>query len=301
MPEFPLEMASFVAVVEEDGFSRAAERMGLSPSAVSKQVSRLEDRLGARLLNRTTRRIGLTEEGEAFYQRSIRILADIEEAERAVTDHLEAPRGTLRVSASISFGQRQLVPLLPGLMARYPELRIDLVLTDSMVDLVEEGIDVAIRVAAPRDSSLIARRIAVDRRLVCASPSYLADQGRPRTPADLAGHNCLIYGTVSNADWRFDGPAGRETVRVASNFEANSGEAVRDLALAGVGIARLATFLVGDDIAAGRLERLLADYHEPQENVIHAVYPSRRHLSPKVRAFVDTLVEEMGDENTAPA
>ena len=287
------EMNVFVAAVDAGGFSAAARLLDLTPSAVSKQISRLEERLGARLLNRSTRRISLTDAGREFYERSRAILADIDEAERAIGSVSEEPRGTLRVTASISFGQRQIVPLVPEFSARYPGIRVDVQFSDRMVDIVEEGIDVAVRVSAPASSALIARQLAPDRRIVCASPDYLRKHGTPDNPEDLAGHNALIYSTVYSDTWRFDGLTGARAVRVRSSFSANSGEAIRDMALGGHGVARLATFLVGPDIAAGRLVELLADWRDPQENIIHAVYPSRRLVPPATRAFVDFLVEKM--------
>lgn len=288
-----VEMSVFVAAVDAGNFSAAARLLGITPSAVSKQISRLETRLGARLLNRSTRRTSLTDVGREFYERSRTILADIDDAERAVGNASDEPRGTLRVTASISFGQRQIVPLVPEFVSRFPDVRVDVMFSDRVIDVVEEGIDLAVRVSAPADSALIARRLVPDRRIVCATPDYLAAHGTPETPEDLASHNALVYSTVYSDTWRFDGPPGPAAVRVSSNFAANSGEAIRDLALRGAGIARLATFLVGPDITAGRLVELLPDWHDPQENIIHAVYPSRRLVPPATRAFVDFLVEKL--------
>lgn len=288
-----IEMTVFVAAVDAGNFSAAARILGITPSAVSKQISRLEARLGARLLNRSTRRISLTDVGREFYERSQAILSDIDSAERAVGDASDRPRGRLRVTASISFGQRQIVPLVPEFVARFPDVRVDVQFSDRLIDMVDEGIDVAVRVSAPADSALIARRLVPDRRVVCASPEYLRVHGTPVAPEDLAAHNALIYSTVYSDTWRFDGPAGSRAVKVASNFAANSGEAIRDLALGGLGIARLATFLVGPDLKAGRLVQLLPDWQDPQENIIHAVYPSRRLVPPSTRAFVDFLAEKM--------
>ena len=288
-----IEMNVFVAAVDAGGFSAAARLLDLTPSAVSKQISRLETRFGARLLNRSTRRISLTAAGREFYDRSRAILADIDEAERAVGQASAVPQGTLRVTASISFGQRQIVPLIPEFTARYPDVRVEVIFSDRMIDIIEDGVDVAVRVSAPTDSALIARQLVPDRRVVCASPDYLRAHGRPEVPEDLSRHNALIYSTVYSDTWRFDGPAGTRAVRVPSSFAANSGEAIRDMALAGHGIARLATFLVGPDIKAGRLVELLPDWRDPQENIIHAVFPSRRLVPPATRAFVDFLVEKM--------
>ena len=295
MPVAPssIEMSVFVAAVDAGGFSAAARQMDLTPSAVSKQVSRLETRLGARLLNRSTRRISLTAAGREFYDRARAILADIDEAERAVGEASAAPQGTLRVTASISFGQRQIVPLIPEFTARFPDVRVEVIFSDRMIDIVEDGVDVAVRVSAPSDSALIARRLVPDRRIVCAAPDYIRRHGAPATPDDLARHNALIYSTVYSDAWRFEGPSGTHTVRVSSSFAANSGEAIRDMALGGHGVARLATFLVGPDIKAGRLVELLPDWRDPQENIIHAVFPSRRLVPPATRAFVDYLVEKM--------
>lgn len=288
-----IEMNVFVAAVDAGGFSAAARLLDLTPSAVSKQISRLESRLGARLLNRSTRRISLTAAGREFYDRSRDILADIDEAERAVGQASAAPQGRLRVTASISFGQRQIVPLIPEFTGRFPDVRVEVIFSDRMIDIIEDGIDVAVRVSAPSDSALVARQLVPDRRVVCAAPDYAGDHGAPRTPEDLARHNALIYSTVYSDTWRFDGPGGTRAVRVPSNFAANSGEAIRDMALAGHGVARLATFLVGPDIKAGRLVELLPDWRDPQENIIHAVFPSRRLIPPATRAFVDFLVERM--------
>lgn len=288
-----VEMTVFVAAVDAGNFSAAARILGITPSAVSKQISRLEARLGARLLNRSTRRISLTDVGREFYERSQAILSDIDAAERAVGDASDRPRGRLRVTASISFGQRQIVPLVPEFVARFPDVRVDVLFSDRLLDMVDEGVDVAVRVSAPADSALIARRLVPDRRVVCASPEYLRAHGVPSEPADLAAHNALIYATVYSDTWSFDGPTGPRAVKVASNFAANSGEAIRDLALGGLGIARLATFLVGPDLKAGRLVQLLEDWQDPQENIIHAVYPSRRLVPPSTRAFVDFLAEKM--------
>ena len=287
------EMQVFARAVRVGSFSAAARELRLTPSAVSKKVSRLEDRLGARLLNRTTRRLGLTEVGEAYYARCQRILGDIEEAERAVTQLDSAPRGTLRVSASIAFGQRQIVPLVPEFLRRFSDLRVELTMTDHLIDLVEDGVDIAIRVSGPPDSALVARKLAPERRIICAAPTYLEQHGTPQTPADLTQHNCLSYSTLATNEWQFVSAKGVVSVAARGNFEANGGEAMREMALAGVGLVRLATFLIGPDIRAGRLMPLLTEYERPEDSAVYAVYPHRRHLSPKVRAFVDFLVEKM--------
>jgi len=287
----PGEMAAFVRVVEEGGFSAAGRTLGLTPSAVSKLIGRLEERLGARLLHRTTRRISLTHEGVAYYQRSVRILREIEEAEDAITQLHVAPRGTLRVNAAVAFATYQIVPLMPEFLERYPEVHLELTVTDRVVDLIEEGVDVAIRTGALIDSSLISRQLAEDHRLICGAPAYLDRHGMPQTPDDLADHNCLAW--IGNQgglnDWPFDGPDGPYTVTVSGNAEVNSGETLHEMALAGLGLARMAEFRVGADIAAGRLVPLLLHHHRAEPLPIHLVYPHRRHLLPKVRTFVDFL------------
>ncbi|HEM47189.1 MAG TPA: LysR family transcriptional regulator, partial [Alphaproteobacteria bacterium] len=253
----------------------------------------LEDRLGMRLLNRTTRQISLTEEGREFYERCVRVLAEIEEAEQWIVESRDSVRGTLRVSATVAFAKHHVLPLIPEFLERYPDLRVHLEVTDRFVDLVEEGVDVAIRFSEQIvDPSLVARRLAVNRRVVCAAPAYLERHGAPQTPEQLLEHNCLRLYTVSSFnEWEFQGAEGGGVLAVKGNFETNSADALYHAALAGVGIARLATFLVGPDLKAGRLVRLLPEY-EHQKSSILAVFPKRQHLSPKVRAFVDYLVEK---------
>lgn len=285
------EMAIFVRTVVDGSFSAAARSLKLTPSAVSKQISRLEDRLGARLLHRTTRSLNLTEEGRAFHARCVQILTEIDEAETAVTELHAAPRGTLRINATVAFMNHQVMPLLPEFLERYPEVHFDLFLTDRHIDLVEEGVDVAIRFGRLKESTLIARRLADSRRVICAAPNYIARHGVPTTPAELARHNCLTLSTRPEFNvWEF-GNAPQEHLHVGGNFEVNQADALYDACRAGIGLARLATYLVADDLKAGRLVPMLED--ELRESTsIYAVYPHRRHLSPKVRAFVDFLVDK---------
>ena len=283
------EMTMFARTVSEGSFSAAARALKLTPSAVSKQVSRLEDRLGARLLNRTTRRLSLTEEGRAFHARCEQILAEIEEAETAVTELHSAPRGTLRIAAAVAFFNHQVMPLLPEFLARYPEVRFDLVMTDREVDMVDERIDVAIRFGQMRESTLIARRLAVSRRVICAAPSYLERHGTPRTPADLVDHNCLTLSTRPEFNvWEF-GDRPEDRMRVDGNLEVSQADALYDACLAGIGLARVAGYLVEADLKAGRLVTVLEGQLR-EESTLYVAYPHRRHLSPKVRAFVDFLV-----------
>lgn len=288
------DMTAFVKVVECKSFTLAADRLGISKSVVSRRMSELENRLGVRLLNRTTRRLGLTEVGQAFYDRCVRILADVEEAEHAASKLHGAPRGTLKVNAPLSFGLQHLTPALTGFLECYPELRIDMDLNDRYVDLIEEGFDLAIRIGRLRDSSLIARRLAPSRQAVVASPAYFARHGRPASPEDLTAHNCLVYTNVPLAEqWQFRIDAEVRSVRVGGTLRVNNGEVLRDAAIAGLGLAILPTFICGADIAAGRLDVALQDCTVSQ-SAVHAVYPHSRHLSPKVRAFVDFLAARFG-------
>lgn len=283
-------MEVFVRVVQSGSFSEAARAMNLTPSAVSKQVSRLEDRLGARLVNRTTRRLGLTEEGTAFFERAQRILTDVQEAEQAVSHLQGQPRGTLKLNAPVVFGRMHIAPLIPGFLAQHPDMRIDFSVNDRYVDILEEGLDLVIRVGEMRDSSLIARRLGANKRVLVASEDYLTKYGRPKTPADLASHNCLIYlyRTTRN-NWHFEGPKGPEMVEVKGDVETNNAEVVLELVRAGHGIALLPTWLVGECLSKGYLAQVLADY-AASDSQIYAVYPPGRHLSPKVRSFLDYLV-----------
>ncbi len=288
-------MAVFARVVEAESFTVAAAQLGMSKSAVSKAIAALEDRLGARLLNRTTRRLALTEVGHAFYERCARVVAEAEEAELAVTRLQEVPRGTLRINAPVSFGALHLGPALTDFMRRYPDLRIEIEFTDRFVDLIEEGWDVAVRIATLPDSSLIARKLADAELIVCAAPSYWQRRGRPSVPQDLAGHDCITYAYQATPnEWPFAGADGqRFGVRVKGPLHSNNGDMAQRAALAGLAVAALPRFLCGPELAAGRLERVLAEWM-PRPPGIYALYPHNRHLSAKVRVFVDFLVERFG-------
>lgn len=289
-------MITFARVVETNSFSEAARRLDMSKSAVSKQVARLEDRLGVRLLNRTTRRISATEVGLALYERCARIAQEVEAAELAVTRHQEVPRGQLKINAPVSFGHLQVAPALPEFLDTYPDLSIDLTLNDRFVDLVDEGFDLAIRVARLQDSSLIARRLAPARRATVASPAYLDRHGRPRAPADLGGHRLLAYSYLAGPqEWRFtDSDGATQSIRLEARLLVNNGDAIRSACLAGGGIAVLPTFLIANDLAEGRLVRILPE-HDHEFGGIYAIWPHSRHLSPKVRVFVDFLAKRFGD------
>ena len=290
-------LVAFARVVEANGFTAAAGRLGLSKAAVSKQVARLEDRLGVRLLHRSTRRLHLTEAGRDFYERARRIMAEVEEAEHAASSQQESPRGLLRVNAPVSFGVSHLAPVLARFMRRWPELRVEMVLSDRLIDLIEEGFDLAVRVAALPDSSLVARRLCAARQVVCAAPAYLAEHGRPRAPRDLARHDCLIYSYLSTGDeWRFlDADGNPFGVRVAGRLRANNGDALRHAAVAGLGILYVPEFLVAAELASGTLRPVLEEWRTP-DGAVHAVYPPGRPVGAKLRVFVDFLVETLGAE-----
>ncbi|MGO9422397.1 LysR substrate-binding domain-containing protein [Roseiarcus sp.] len=290
-------LRAFVAVAEAQSFSNAARALRIAKSAVSRQVSDLETDLGARLLHRTTRSLSLTEAGRAYFERATRILADLDDANRAVGELQAAPRGRLRISAPMSFGFLHLMPALSDFMARYPDVVVDLAMNDRFVDLVNEGFDVAIRIASLPDSSLIARRLAPARRVICASPSYLSAHGAPRSPNDLKTHVCLFNSNLPSArEWRFVSPDGAPLpVTVNGRLSVNNGDALRVAALRGQGLANLPTFIVGADLQSGALATVL-DSFVAQDLSISAVYPHSRHLSPTVRALIDFLVERFGPE-----
>ena len=285
-------MAVFLAVVEEGDFSAAARRLRMTPSAVSKIIGRLEARLGVRLLQRSTRSISLTSEGSAYAESARRILGDIEDAEFAIQPGAE-PRGRLRVSLPSAFGHRLIVPMLPAFIERFPAIDLELDFSDAIVDLMNGDADVAIRVAAQSDSTLVTRRLASNRRVICAAPGYLERHGVPRTPDDLQRHVCLAITAHGRLNvWEFQDGNGRHAIRVRGSVEANSTEALRHLALAGIGIVRLSEILVGGDIRAGLLVPLLTDCNYAEAEPITVVYPHRRFLPPRVRVFVDFLAEQ---------
>ena len=292
-------MRVFAKVVEAGSFTGAAARLDISASMVSQHIKELEDRLRARLLNRTTRRVSLTETGRAYYARCIRLLADLEETELAASDMHAAPRGELRVNATPSFGVLHLAPAIADFIARYPEISIDLMLSNQMADLIAEGFDVAVRVEQLPDSSLIARHLAPCRFVVCGAPGYFERHGEPRTPADLTGHNCLSVGGPGVSYYRtWHLSAGDGTVlAVTANgtLRTNSGAALKSAALAGHGLVCLPTYLVGDALQSGQLVTVLDDYLAPPLP-LRALYPHSRHLSAKVRAFVDFLAARFGGE-----
>lgn len=283
------EIAAFVATVQRGSQSAAARELGVTPAMVGRYIRALEDRLGARLLNRTTATQSLTEAGAAFHARAGALLEQLEAAEHAAADRQAEPRGVLRVNAPMAFGVRHLAAAVAGFTALHPALRVELVLNDRVVDLVDGGFDVALRIARMLDSSLVARRLAVCRLVACAAPAYLALRPAPARPEELGAHDCLLYAYGSNGNtWRFQRGAEIVEVAVQGRLTANNGEALHEAALAGAGIIMSPSFISGPAIQDGRLRRLLPEWELP-ELAIHAVYASGRHLSPKVRAFVDHM------------
>ncbi|HJV87688.1 MAG TPA: LysR family transcriptional regulator [Noviherbaspirillum sp.] len=280
-------MKVFAAVVDNGSFAAAADRLDISRAMASKYVAHLEEHLGTRLLQRTTRKLTLTESGTSYYDRCVQILADISEAEEGAVSHTEAPHGTLRLTMPVSFGILHMGPIVSDYLRQYQDVKVDLLLNDRRVDLLEEGLDLAVRIGMLQESGLIAKRLASDRIIICAAPEYLKRHGVPQQPADLAQHNCLTYSyAAAGDDWKMTGPNGEHAVRVAGSLRATNGDMIRLAALGGVGLIRQPLFLVGEDIRAGRLVEVLPEYRS-DEIGIYAVYPSRKHLSAKVRTFVD--------------
>jgi DNA-binding transcriptional LysR family regulator len=287
-------MRAFTRVVQHGSFAAAARELRLSRSAVSKYVIELEQELGSQLLVRTTRSASPTENGQAYYERCIAILADLEEADLAVTRLQSEPRGLLRVNAPMSFGTLHLGRAVADFMERHPQLQIQLVLSDQQIDPVQEGFDVTLRIADLPSSSLIARKIAPARRVVCAAPSYLARRGTPEHPDDLRQHDCLAYGYLATGNqWKLTGADGDHWIHTPWTLCTNNGEVLRDAVVKGRGIALLPTFIVGADLQEGSLRSILTDYTAPEISV-YAIYPQTRHLSVKVRLFIDFLLERFG-------
>jgi DNA-binding transcriptional LysR family regulator len=283
-------ITAFAKVVESGSFARAAARMDVSVSSISRQVSELEEHLDARLLNRTTRRLSMTESGRAFYQRCVQLLSDLEEAEESASAGTARPRGTLRLTCGTTFGARHLAPAIADFVARHPQMRFDVELSDRAVDLVDEGFDAAVRIGTIGSQQLVGRKIGETRLVCCASPAYLERHGTPLKPEDLAAHACLTYEYSPHNDiWPFRDHLGADrSVRVAGPAHANNGRFLVALAVAGVAITIEPDFIVGPEVRAGGLVPILQAYDSPPAN-IYVAYPSRRHLSAKVRAFADFL------------
>jgi DNA-binding transcriptional LysR family regulator len=287
------DMAVFARVVERAGFSAAGRDLGLSKAAVSKAVARLEAHLGTRLLHRTTRRLSPTEAGAAFHDYCREVVAQAQEAEQHLGQLQVEPRGTLRLAVPLAFGLAQVSRLLPAFQQRHPALQVELDLQPAAVDMIAGRYDLQLVIGEPADSSLVARRLSTSLTIVVASPDYLARHGAPRQPDDLQRHQCLLTASGQASGWQFHGRDGSRTVYVSGPLRANSEMALRESALAGLGIARMPSFLVADDLAAGRLKCLFADW-VPAAEAIHALYPSRRHLPAKVKAAIDYFAGEFG-------
>ncbi len=292
------EMGVFVAVAETGNFSSAGRKIGLTPSAVSKLVNRMEERLGVPLVTRSTRVLQLTAEGALYLERARRILTEIDEAERLIAAGAGAvPRGRLRVRASVAFGESCLIPLVPSFLALYPQVELDLSLTDAVIDLVDDRTDIALRSGPLRDSALMARKLFETRRVIVAAPDYLKRFGAPATPRDLAEHNCLRFNFRRRFDeWPFRDPASGEpySLAVTGNAHGNNGVILRQFALASMGLARLGHFHVADDIAEGRLVPVLEGFNACDIEMMHAVYIDHEHLAVRIRAFVDFLAAHIG-------
>ena len=289
------DVRAFVQVVERGGFAAASKDLGVTASAVSKLITRLEDRLGVRLLHRTTRRLALTPEGEIYHLRARDILAAIDDAEVEVSRAGQLPRGRLRVSCVTAFAFHQLTPALPHFLARFPDITLELGVTDRVVDLLAQNADVGIRSGSIDDGSLVARKIAEITRGLYASPEYLARRGVPRTSEDLSTHDCIVLSHISSSHrWPFNEKGKTKTVQIRSRAVVDNGEAALRIAIAGGGIAQLADLIVRDAVADCRLVPVLAETHVAEPVPLSAVYPHGRHRMPKVRAFLDFLVEHFG-------
>lgn len=289
------EINAFIAVADARSFTHAARRLEVSSAQVSKLVARLENRLGARLLNRTTRDVSLTDIGRAYLDRARQVLEDFATLESSVSEQ-SGPRGLLRLSAPVSFGAAELVPALLEFAAAYPDISLDVTSTDRMVNLVEEGFDVAVRIGLLSDSSLVARKLAAVRMVTCAAPDYLARTGSPTTIGDLTAHEAVIDTNLADPTlWRFGVEGAPADVRVRGRLRFSGAPACVAAAVAGFGVTRVPAFAAAEALRAGRIKALLCDF-EPEQIHVHAVYPHARHLAPKVRAFVDFLARRYAGE-----
>jgi DNA-binding transcriptional LysR family regulator len=290
------EMQAFTAVVDAGSFVRASDSLAMSKAAVSRQIADLETRLGVRLLHRTTRKLSLTQEGEVFYTRCRELLGGLEEAEAEATARSGQAVGVLKVSAPVSFGLLHLAALWAGFMEAHPDVSLEVSLADRMVDLVEEGFDVAVRVARLPSSSMVSRKLSSARMVLCATPQYLKKHGTPRHPSELAEHQVVAYTLLSTGDtWQFDGPQGRVPVKVTPRMHTNSGDTCVALALGHQGLIHQPSFLVAEGLRSGRLVEVLPEYSS-LELGIYAVYPTRKHVLPKVRLLIDYLARSFADE-----
>ncbi|MGH8778648.1 LysR substrate-binding domain-containing protein [Paraburkholderia sp.] len=288
-----LDVALFVRAALLANVSAAGREFGLSAAVASARIAQLERLLGARLLHRTTRRISLTQDGEVFMTQAQTLLDTADAARASVGRGRAEPQGRLRVAMSSSFGRQHISPVIPEFLRHHPGVSVDLRITDQLVDLVDAGIDVAIRLGAMKDSSLVARRLATNRRVICCSPAYLAEHGTPRHPSDLAGHECIVLS--NQRDWSFVTPAGTVGVRVSGRLDVDNGEVIRDALLAGFGIALKSTWDVAPYLRSGELVTVLDSYPLADTVAIWAVYPSRAFVPPKTVAFVDFIAAHFGD------
>src|SRR5665647_2519518 len=288
------DLRVFVRVMDRGNFSLAANDLGITPSAVSKLISRLEDRLGVRLLERSTRRLALTPEGETFLARARRIVADIEEAEAEVARVRGAPRGKLRINAGTAFGLHQLTPALADFLARYPEIDVDLSITDRLVDLIEEQSDIAVRSGHIPEGPYVQRKLADLERVICAAPAYLARRGTPQAAADLRGHDCIVVAGPGLDRWPFKTRSGIDVVDVRPRVTTDDAEAALRLAIEGAGIVRLSDVIVGGPLRSGELVALLTDVHHVEPFPLSAIYPNGRHRLPRVAVFLEFLQERFG-------
>ncbi len=285
-----MEMQAFTAVVEAGSFVRASEALNLSKASVTRYINDLESRLGVRLLQRTTRRLSLTEEGHLFYPRCKELLSGIEEAEAEITSHSRVVSGVVRVNAPVSFGIRHLAPLWGKYRARYPQVTLDITLSDSVIDIVDEGYDLAIRSGALSNSSLVSRRLAGTRWVLCASPQFIAQHGSPRDLQDLSRYPVAAYHFPAMKDeWHFESPQGKVSIPITPGFRTNNVDTCRAVALAHGGITRAPLFLVAQDLAEGTLIELLPEYKSAERNIF-VVYPTRKYMLPKVRTLIEFLV-----------
>lgn len=285
-------MQTFVRVVDAGSFTSAANQMNTTQPTISRQIAALEDHLGARLLTRTTRRLTLTDDGRVFYEQALRALEALGEAENAIGRRRSKPSGMLRMAAPPVFGRLHIVPRLPAFLGRYPDVTVDLIMSDTFTDLAEQGVDLAIRVGEISDPTLIAKRIGLVRRVTVATPAYLRIHGTPRTPADLAEHDCIVYTRLTTGNqWVFESDSGPLVVDVKGRYRADNSEAVREGVINGLGIAVIPSFAFTEEIDSGVVRVLLKKY-EPRRLPMHAVYPSRRFVSLKVRAMIDYLSHE---------
>ncbi|KYN83193.1 LysR family transcriptional regulator [Vibrio cidicii] len=290
------DLPVFVTVVDCGSFSQAAKQLNLTKSAVSKRISHLEDGLGIRLLNRTTRKLSLTEAGQRYYDYASQALSLAKRGVDAVSELHGSPQGRLKITAPMTFGVLHVAPLISEFLGRYPEVEIDLQLEDKMVDLVEGGFDLGIRIGHLPDSNLIAKRLAPCRTVLCASPSYVEKMGAPQKPADLADHNCLRYSYFRGGnEWLFLHQEQEFKVLPRGNFIVNNSEAIRRALIAGIGVAQMPTFIIGKELRSGTLVNLMPEYLLP-EHFLYAVYPQRKHMPLKVRMFIDFLNEKLGSD-----